>query len=150
VIVAYIPRNARWYVAEIVEEIRVEGDERNVVHRILVLVDASSPEDAYRRAMELGQQSELTWQNPKGRTVVSRFRGLSELDVVHDPLEHGAELCFFEDISVPEERVAAWVRNKERLNVFREIEPSTGPDYSCKEVVEEARRLASRNSQNQD
>ena len=147
---AHIPRGAQWYVAEIVMELRVEGDARNVVHRNLVLVKASSPEDAYRRAMDLGQQSEDTYQNPEGRTVVSRFRGLRELDVVHDPLEHGAELLFCEDISVPEERVAIWLKTKEQLNVFCDIEPSKGPNYSCKEILDEALRLTDQDSQNQD
>ena len=148
---AYIPPNAQWYVAELVEEICVEGDARNVVHRNLVLVKASSPEDAYRRAMDLGQQRELTYRNPEGRTVVSRFRGLRELDVVHDPLEHGAELRFCEDISVPEERVATWLKTKEQLNVFCDVEPSKGrPNYSCKEIVDEVVRLIHQDSQNQD
>jgi len=30
---AYIPTDAQWYVAEIVEQITVEGDSRNVVHK---------------------------------------------------------------------------------------------------------------------
>ena len=72
---AYIPRNAQWYVAEIVEEIQVEGDDRNVVHCNLVLIDASSPEDAYTRAQELGKLGENTYNNPEGRVVVARFRG---------------------------------------------------------------------------
>lgn len=147
---AYIPPGAKWYVAEIVEEIRVEGDARNIVHRNLVLVSAGSPEDAYRCAVELGREGEVTYQNPEGLTVVSRFRGLKQLEVVHDQLEHGAELLFLEDISVPEERIAAWLKTKEQLNVFQDIEPSKGPDYSCKDIVDEAVRLARRDSQNQD
>ena len=146
----YIPNGARWYVAEIVEEIRVEGDVRNVVHSNLVLVEAGSPEDAYRRAIELGHKGEVTYQNPQGLTVVARFRGLKQLDVVHDSLVHGAELCFSEQISVPEERIAAWLKAKEQLNVFANSEPSKGPDYSSKNIVEEALRLAGRNLQNQD
>jgi hypothetical protein len=148
--VAYIPRNAEWYIAEIVEEITVEGDPRNVVHLNVVLVKASSPEDAYRSAMELGKQGQITYENPEGRTVVFRFRGLSQLDVVHDPLEHGAELFFSEHISVPEERIANWLKTKEVLNVFQEIEPRKGPDYSSKEIVDEPLRLTGLDSRNQD
>jgi hypothetical protein len=147
---AYVPIDARWYVAEIVEEIRVEGDARNVVHSNLVLVEAGSPEDAYRHAIELGHDCEVTYQNPEGLTVVSRFRGLKQLDVVHGPLEHGAELLFSEEISMPEEQIAAWLKTKEQLNVFANIEPSKGPDYSSKDIVEEALRLAGGDSQNQD
>lgn len=147
---AYIPHHAQWYVAEIVEEIRIEGDACNVVHCNLVLVSASSPDDAYRRAIELGKNGEATYRNPQGLTVVSMFRGLKQLDVVHEPLEHGAELRFSEDISVPEERIAAWLKNKEQLNVFSDIEPSKGPDYSSEEVLDQALRLLGRDSQNQD
>ena len=147
---AYIPHGARWYVAEIVVEIQVEGDARNIVHRNLILVNATSPEDAYQRAMDLGRQSEDTYKNPESRTVVSRFRGLGQLDVVHDRLEHGAELRFFEDVSVPGEQIERWLKSKEQLNVFREIDPSKGPDYSCKEVVEQALRSAGHDSQNQE
>jgi len=148
--VSYIPIDARWYVAEIVEEIRVQGDARNVVHCNLVLIEAASPEDAYRRAIQLGQDGEVTYQSPQGLTVVTKFRGLKHLGVVHDSLEHGAELCFSEQISVPEERIAAWLKAKEQLNVFANSEPSKGPDYSSKDIVEEALRLAGRNLQNQD
>lgn len=55
------------------------------------MIHAKSPEDAYRRAIELGKQGESTYQNPAGRNVI-KFRGIKELDVVHDQLEHGAEL----------------------------------------------------------
>jgi hypothetical protein len=50
----YIPEDAKWYLAEIVEEITVEEDSRNVVHRNLHLIRADSPEEAYRKAIELG------------------------------------------------------------------------------------------------
>ena len=147
-IVAYIPRNAAWYVAEIVEEIRVEGDSRNVVHRNLVLVEAGSPEDAYNRAIQLGRDNECSYANPEGRMVVCRFCGLAELNVIHDKLEHGAEIMFWEDVSVSENQIKTWVKSKERLAVFREIEPTTGPSYSSKDVLEDAIRLT-RDLQNQ-
>lgn len=147
---AYIPRNAEWYIAEIVEELKVEGDARNVVHCNLVLIKASSPEDAYTRAEELGKLGESTYNNPEGRMVIARFRGLKELDVVHDPLEHGTELRYSEDVSVPEQRIVGLLKKKEQLNVFREVESTKGPDYACDEIVDEAIRLANEDSRNQD
>jgi hypothetical protein len=36
-VVAYIPKSAKWYLAEIVQQITVESDPRNVVHTNLVL-----------------------------------------------------------------------------------------------------------------
>jgi hypothetical protein len=86
----------------------------------------------------LGKQGESAYQNPAGKHVAIKFRGSCELSVVHDDLEHGAELRYREDISVPEVDVAELVKAKEQLSVFREIKPSDGPDDSSKE-----RRLTS-------
>src|SRR5437667_1294982 len=55
---AFIPAGAEWYVADLVEEIRVEGDPRSVVHINTVLVNARSPDEAFSRAWQLGQRSE--------------------------------------------------------------------------------------------
>ena len=53
-----IPENAKWYLADIVQEITVEDDPHNVVHTNLVLIRADSPEEAYQKAMELGLAGE--------------------------------------------------------------------------------------------
>ena len=54
------------------------------------------------------------------------FRGLRELNVIHEPLEDGAEIMYTEDIGVPEERLREWGRPRERLGVFRLIVPRAG------------------------
>jgi hypothetical protein len=138
---AYIPDNAKWYLATLVEEIVVEGDSRNVVHKNLVLVLADCPERAYDSAMELGKKSEVSYENPDGRPVRIKFRGLSELNVVYDELEHGAELHFEELLGVSEEQIEALLRRREDLAVFRPITPSTGPDYSSRQVLQDAEQL---------
>jgi hypothetical protein len=145
---AFIPKDAEWYVAEIVEEIIVEGDPRNIVHRNLNLIRAHAPEEAYQRAMELGRQGQSEYQNPGGKRVTIKFRGLSSLNVVHERLEHGAELRYFKDISVPETEIAELVKTKERLEVFKDIQPSEGPDYACKEIVDEALELIAKDREN--
>jgi hypothetical protein len=53
-IMGFVPKNAEWYLAEIVEELTVADDPRNVVWRNLTLVHANSPEDAYEQALRLG------------------------------------------------------------------------------------------------
>ena len=80
---AYIPESAKWYLAEIVEEIIVEGDARNVVHTNLVLVRADSPEEAYEKAVQLGTAVEMSYENLAGKRVTFRFRGLHDLNVIH-------------------------------------------------------------------
>ena len=90
----FVPKDAEWYPAEIVQELTVANDPRNVVWRNLTLVHADSPDDAYAQAVALGQSGDTEYLNPAGKLVTTRFQGLSFLDVIHDPLEHGAELMF--------------------------------------------------------
>lgn len=125
----YIPKDAKWYLARLVQEITVEGDPRNVVHTNVVLVRADSPEEAYQKALHLGAQGEIAYKNPQGLNVRTTFRGLNSLGVIHDPLDHGAELEYAEEVDVDEAALKRYVHRKEELSVFAPIEPSKGPDY---------------------
>src|SRR4051794_9440643 len=117
---AYIPNDARWYLADVVLEHTVEGDPRNLVHINTRLVEADSPEQAFAKATALGRESEQVYTNTAGREVRIRFRGLRELNVIHDELEDGAELTYEESAAVPEPELAGWIRPRERLAVFRD------------------------------
>jgi len=138
---AYIPKNAKWYLATMIQEITVEGESRTVVHKNYVLIRGDSPESAFTEAQELGKSSEVSYSNPLGRLVQIRFRGLSELNVIYDELEHGAELYYEELLGLSETQIEGLLRPKKDLAVFQPISPSRGPDYSCREVVDEARQL---------
>ena len=138
---AYIPKDAKWYLAAMVEEITVEGDSRRIVHKNWTLIRGDSPEDAYRKAHELGRKSGVSYDNPTGRLVQIKFRGLSGLNVIYDELEHGAELIYDELLDLSEEDVEALIVPKQDLAVFQPISPSSGPDYSSRQVLEDAKRL---------
>src|SRR6266496_4771685 len=97
----YVPKNAKWWIAEIVEEITVQDDPRNVVHVNFNLIRADSPEEAYTKSLELGKQGETEYSNSEGKNVQIRFRGLRNLTVMYDAIEHGAELIYEERIDVP-------------------------------------------------
>lgn len=140
----HIPENATWYVAELIMELAVDGDPRNVVHKNLVLIEAKSPEDAYRKALELGKAGENSYNNPEGKLVTVKFRGLGHLDVILDALEHGAEIQFEEHVGVSADQIKSWIRRKEELNVFVPIEQSSAPDYSSAEVMNEAEKMVTR------
>src|SRR5579862_3490283 len=112
---AYIPSDAKWYLAEIVEEIRVESEPENIVHTNTVLVRANSPEEAYESALALGKQSDMTYTNPEGKSVQVRFRGLRDLNVIHGELEHGTELIYDKRTGMSESELAQWVSTKENL-----------------------------------
>ena len=140
---AYIPKDAKWYVAELVMECRIEGESRNVVHVDIVLVRADSPEEAFEKAEQLGREGEVLYLNPVNQRTVWLYRGLRDLNVIHDELEHGAELMFEERINISEGAVQEMITTKSQLNLFRpdkQRDPSR-PNYGCKEIMEEALRM---------
>jgi hypothetical protein len=132
-----VPKDAEWYLAEIVEELTVADDPRNVVWRNLILIHANSPDDAYEQALSLGRSGDTEYLNPAGKLVTSRFRGLSFLDVIHDPLEHGAELMFQSNVGITPDNLQKLLLSKEELPLFRPITRLDGPDVASGEVVHE-------------
>jgi len=141
---AYIPKDAQWFLAQHVEEIRVQGHKRNIVHVNYVLIQADSPKDAYRKAVELGKRGNAKYKNPEGKNLTIRFIGLRNLDVIHDPLEHGCEIMFTEHLGITKLGLRKLVRKKQELEAFLPIRGRPGrPDYASKEVMDEvASRLA--------
>jgi hypothetical protein len=64
------------------------------------------------------------------------FRGLRALNVIHDDLEHGAELTYQEEMAVPEEVIRQWLRRKCELGVFSPIQDkSDTPNYMPDSVM---------------
>ena len=142
----YIPQDAEWYIAELVMEITVQGARYNVVHRNLILINAHSPDEAYSKAIDNGKNAETDYTNPRDQRVTIRFRGVSRLDVIYDPLEDGAEVQFEEQLDVSEPEILRMIPPKDELNVFTSANPGRerDPDYSSKEVVKEAVRMLER------
>jgi hypothetical protein len=108
----YIPPDAGWYLAELVMQFDIEGDETPLVHINTKLVRADSPEEAYLKATGLGQGEEITYKNTDGNQVNVRFRGLRDLFVVTEALEDGAELIYEEKDGLSEAQIARLVRGK--------------------------------------
>ena len=126
----FIPEGARWYLAEVILEHVIEGERRNLVHVNMHLVEAASPEEAYEKAGKLGRESQLRYLNTDGMRVRLKFRGLRQLNVVHDDLEDGVELTYQESVAVPESKLKRWARPKKELGVFAPRRPRRGgPNY---------------------
>ena len=140
----FIPRDAIWHIAEEVLEITVEGATQNVVHINYLLVRAESPEDAYEKALRLGAEHETMYLNEDKKEVNISFRGLRDLTVIHEALEHGSELLYEEKLGISKEALDRLVQPKESLSVFKPIEKSLGPDYASAEMLRAARKLARR------
>jgi hypothetical protein len=138
--VGYIPEDVEWYIADLLIEISVEGDPRRVLHTNLTLVRADSPEQAYDGAIKLGALQEGSWENPDGKRVTLRFRGLGSLNVVHGKVEHGTELIYDEE-ELSEQEIIARVAKREELGVFRPI-PDRDPsrlNYGSRDIENKLR-----------
>ncbi|PZV16780.1 MAG: hypothetical protein DCF22_04550 [Leptolyngbya sp.] len=138
-----IPNNEKWYIAELVMECQTEDEPRNVVHVNILLVQANSSEDAFVKAEQLGRESEHFYLNPNSKVVTWIYRGLRDLMVIDDELEHGAELMFEEEIGISEEDVQAMLSQKSQLNVFRPHKPRDAdfPSYGSKDILDEVDRM---------
>lgn len=135
---AYIPKDAQWYLADIVIEHRITNEPQNVIHINTSLIQASSPEEAYAHAQTLGHEMEETYENTDGDLVTVIFRGLQNLLVIYDDLEHGAELAYSKKFGLSEAAVQALLTAKSELAVFRpRIPPSRSkPNYMPKSVMD--------------
>ena len=133
----YIPEGAKWYIADIVVEMKTQNDPRNVVHTNIILIHAGSPEIAYEKAIKFGKDYESVYENPDGNLVKTVFRGLRDLNVIHDELEDGAELIYEEDVGISEDKLKNWITSKEQLGVFAPIDkPKDRPNYISGKIVE--------------
>ncbi len=127
----FIPDGAKWYIADIIHEFNVEGEQENVVHIDTTLIRADSPEEALEKALELGREGKDSYRNPFGKLVTVSFRGLKDLNVVDGELEHGTELLFDRKEGLSEMEMRKLVTEKDQLNVFRPIKSyEDDPDVS--------------------
>jgi hypothetical protein len=133
---AFIPADARWYWADIVLEHTIEDDARNVIHINMHLIEADSPEMACEKSMALGRSCEMKYANSEGKEVRVKFRGLRQLDVLHDGLGDGEEITYKESVDVPKKEVRKLRTAKRKLNVFMPIEPKVGqPNTMAEDIV---------------
>lgn len=77
----------RWYVAELIEELAIEGDPCNPVHTQTRVIFADSPQDAYEKALSLIMENEISYRSQDQRCVQTRFWGLRELNLVDEDPE---------------------------------------------------------------
>lgn len=136
----YIPKDAKWYLADLIVQMSIEAEPRSLIHINTVLVRADTPEEAHHKALELGRQGEHSYENTDGRIVSVVFRGLGELNVIHDELEHGAELIYRERVGLSEDQIGALTKPKPQLGVFAPRQLSSGPNYMPRSVMEELRK----------
>ena len=86
------PEASRWYVAELTEEVTLEGDPLNIVHKKTRVIFADTAEDAYEKALSMITEHELGYLNEHKRAVQTRFWGLRELDLSNEDMDRAGML----------------------------------------------------------
>jgi hypothetical protein len=86
------PEVSRWYIAELTEEVTLEGDPQHVVHRKTRVIFADSAEDAYEKALSMITEHELNYLNEHKKTVRTRFWGLRELELSNEDMDRAGIL----------------------------------------------------------
>ncbi len=74
----------QWYVAVLIVQARVRGHEekRPLFDRQIKVLQASTHEEAYKKALALGKAETHFYLNPQGEKVCWRFLGLANLSFI--------------------------------------------------------------------
>jgi Domain of unknown function (DUF4288) len=93
-----------------------------------VLIRARSREQAYRKAVALGRQSNgnAGWNSETKRRGAWRFEGLTELLPVYEELTDGAEILWKEHENRTVKTIKSLVKRKRDLSVFNDREDNAG------------------------
>ena len=134
----YISDDVRWFIADIVLETQVVGNNQIVIHVNTTLIRANSAERAFIRANNLGKESEHVYENTDGHKVRVVYCGLNDLYAIQENLKHGAELSCREEIGLTEEQVQGLVKPKEYLSAFSDFHEASfvKPNYMPRAVAE--------------
>jgi hypothetical protein len=84
--------SARWYVAELTEEVTLEGDPQNLVHKKTRVIFADSPQDAYEKALAMITEHEVGYINRHHKAIRTRFWGLRELSLSNEDMDRAGML----------------------------------------------------------
>ncbi|HEY5028585.1 MAG TPA: DUF4288 domain-containing protein [Candidatus Angelobacter sp.] len=82
----------RWYIAELTEEVTLEGDPQNLVHKKTRVIFADSPQDAYDKALAMISEHEVGYINEHNRSIRTRFWGLRELNLSNEDMDRAGML----------------------------------------------------------
>ena len=86
------PATARWYIAELTEEVTLEGDPQNFVHKKTRIIFADSPQDAYEKALTMITEHEVGYLTEHRKAIRTRFWGLRELSLTNEDMDRAGML----------------------------------------------------------
>ncbi|MDR0352897.1 MAG: DUF4288 domain-containing protein [Opitutaceae bacterium] len=105
------PQN--FYIAELVQECRVEGYATSSVWVNIHIVKAGSPAEAYAKASKLGKSHNRKYKaGSEARNARWIFRGIRDLIPIYEKIEDGAEVMFEAHERMTEKRIIKMLRAK--------------------------------------
>jgi len=118
----HILQSRNWYIAHEILYFEPKVHKKSkatkwTVWENLILIKAKSPRQAYQKAIEHGRASEQAVKID-GEDGLCRFRGLRDLTLVYDRLEHGAELEW-RVLQVTPANLARLVITKRKMQAFK-------------------------------
>jgi hypothetical protein len=115
----WVPKNIEWFLAEMIQEFDFTNGDGPLVWVNTILIQASSVDEAYEKSMAKGKEYDYTFINSDQEEVTSRFRGLRDLYLIYEKLEHGAELLYSEYDEITEEEIVEMSTPKDELAAFK-------------------------------
>ena len=114
----WVPKNIEWFLAQLMQEFTFANGDGPLLWVNTILVQATSLEEAYSKAMERGEGYNEKYTNTDQVEVTCKFRGLRDLYLIYEKLEDGAELIWTEYDDLDEAQIAAMVTEKDSLAAF--------------------------------
>lgn len=113
-----------WYVASyilrfvVLDEDNERESKRFKVWENTILIQASSPEEAFQKATAYATKESQPYENNQGQPVQFLFEGLTSLLPIYEELSDGAEIIWEERVQSLK-NIRLRIRSKEALEVFR-------------------------------
>jgi hypothetical protein len=115
------PAKIGLYIAELVQECRVQGIKRSLVWVNIHIIKAKSAEEAYAKAIKLGREHNSKYKaGEDARPASWTFRGLRQLLPVYEKIADGSEIMFEGHEDIKPSEVKKMVRPKRKLVAFLE------------------------------
>lgn len=122
----------KWFLADLVTEVRVESAERSRVEFELHLVRADSAAEAYEKALRLGARKATQYLRGDGLAVEHVFRGLNDLVAFEGAFRDGARLLERAQSEMAEEEIRQVVTPRDDLRALR----AETPDDAGRETIQ--------------
>ncbi|MEM6297375.1 MAG: DUF4288 domain-containing protein [Bacteroidota bacterium] len=120
-------KNGNWYIAEVIEKCEpTQRNEKKELRRVITwgnhhLIKADSPEEAFAKAVKIGEEGNQQFTNENGVEMEWCFVGIADLIPVYEDIEDGAEIMWTDYGYISNKRAEKIPRTKE--DILRSLVP---------------------------